>query len=183
MFTKFYTTKEKGTGVGLYLSKAIIENYGGQFYLNQDSKNTQFIVQLPAVGAEAKKNIYRLLVVDDQTDFADIVAENISYLEIDDQIKVDVETSPLRAMQLVQQNHYDAIIIDLHMHEMNGIDFALSMMNSTQNPPIFSFMSGYFNKTAIETIHDKHLGLIFEKSLDVSKMISETLAHIKSKSA
>lgn len=51
MFNPFYTTKDigKGTGLGLSLSKAIIRRHNGQFYINHDNPNTQFIINIPRV--------------------------------------------------------------------------------------------------------------------------------------
>ena len=45
----FFTTKEvgKGTGLGLSVAKGIIEGHGGEIYLNDKSKNTQFVLKLP----------------------------------------------------------------------------------------------------------------------------------------
>lgn len=45
----FFTTKEigKGTGLGLSISHGIISRQGGDFSYNRDSKNTQFVIQLP----------------------------------------------------------------------------------------------------------------------------------------
>jgi len=47
----FFTTKDvgKGTGLGLSISKGIIEDHGGQLYLNSRASHTQFIVELPRV--------------------------------------------------------------------------------------------------------------------------------------
>lgn len=45
----FFTTKEvgKGTGLGLSISKGIIEAHGGKFYVNNQSANTEFVIELP----------------------------------------------------------------------------------------------------------------------------------------
>ncbi len=49
IMTPFYTTKDKGqgTGLGLSLSKTIIENHEGRLFYNSESKNTEFVIELP----------------------------------------------------------------------------------------------------------------------------------------
>jgi hypothetical protein len=45
----FFTTKEigKGIGLGLSISRGIIEKHGGTIYPDQEAKNTRFVIQLP----------------------------------------------------------------------------------------------------------------------------------------
>lgn len=45
----FFTTKEvgKGTGLGLSLSKGLVEAHHGQLFLDTESPNTRFIIELP----------------------------------------------------------------------------------------------------------------------------------------
>ncbi len=49
MMQPFFTTKEvgKGTGLGLSINKGIAEKNEAKFYYDEDSSNTQFIIQTP----------------------------------------------------------------------------------------------------------------------------------------
>ena len=51
LFTKFTTGSEKGTGLGLYICKRIIEAHGGKIWgENNDDKGATFSFRLPTVG-------------------------------------------------------------------------------------------------------------------------------------
>ncbi|MDI3480428.1 MAG: hypothetical protein PWQ97_83 [Tepidanaerobacteraceae bacterium] len=48
VFKPFFTTKENGTGLGLYISKRIISNYGGTIdFESEEGCGTKFIIKLP----------------------------------------------------------------------------------------------------------------------------------------
>jgi signal transduction histidine kinase len=49
LFSKFKTKSEKGLGLGLYISKNIVEAHGGRIeaYNNYDPKGATFVVTLP----------------------------------------------------------------------------------------------------------------------------------------
>jgi signal transduction histidine kinase len=53
IFAPFFTTKEEGlgTGLGLSMSRSIIEKFGGTLYLNEQwTSGSEFIIRLPRVG-------------------------------------------------------------------------------------------------------------------------------------
>ncbi len=54
IFEPYFTTKDKGTGIGLYMSKTIIENsMGGQIAASNVAGGAEFIVRVPLDGENA----------------------------------------------------------------------------------------------------------------------------------
>lgn len=60
----------------------------------------------------------RILIVDDEVDICD----NLSDILIDFGYAVDTAQDPLRALRLVEEHHYDIVLLDLRMPEMDGLD-------------------------------------------------------------
>jgi signal transduction histidine kinase len=58
LFSKFVTKSYQGTGLGLYISKGIIEAHGGKIWAenNADGKGARFSFSLPIVTQSSPMN-------------------------------------------------------------------------------------------------------------------------------
>ncbi|MEI5908069.1 histidine kinase N-terminal domain-containing protein [Bacillus spongiae] len=49
IFEPFYTTKDLGTGIGLYICKKLIEKHHGEISCHSSEANTEFLIKLPRI--------------------------------------------------------------------------------------------------------------------------------------
>ncbi|SDT83797.1 response regulator [Desulfobacula phenolica] len=60
----------------------------------------------------------KVLIIDDEQDFIDSLGERMRVRGMD----VTAETSPSKALQLVEEKSFDAVVLDLQMPEMDGLE-------------------------------------------------------------
>lgn len=60
----------------------------------------------------------KVLLIDDEKDFLDVMAERMRNRGME----VTTASSPLEALELVARESFDAIILDLQMPEMDGLE-------------------------------------------------------------
>lgn len=85
---------------------------------------------------QGKKSLISVLCVDDDPEILDLFA---MYLEKSGTIRVTRELSAKKALDLLKQGHFDAVVSDFRMPEMDGITFLKHIRALSKNLPFFLF--------------------------------------------
>lgn len=113
----------------------------------------------------------KVLLVDDEKDFLDIMAERMRNRGME----VTTATSPLEALELAGNETFDAIILDLQMPEMDGLE-ALKKLKS-KNPELqIILLTGH--ATVQKGVEAMKLGAmdLLEKPADLTELTAKIKA-------
>src|SRR5690348_12941328 len=130
IFEPYFTTKPTGvgTGVGLAVSLGIVEAHGGTLTVHCPSEGgAVFTIELPVnavnpvhVDAEAPSQLRvsqrTILIVDDEAEIRDALSEILTGARH----RVVAVASGREALERMAREHYDAIITDIRMPDIDG---------------------------------------------------------------
>ncbi len=131
IFEPFFTTKPPGhgTGLGLALCQSIVERHRGVISVKSaPGQGATFRVEIPAgapseevesvMRPEASRSarLYRILVVDDEPDVADLLTEMLT----EDGHDVDTATNGAVALEKIRVHSYDIVFCDMRMPGLDG---------------------------------------------------------------
>ncbi|WP_281615316.1 ATP-binding protein [Flammeovirga sp. SubArs3] len=136
IFTRYYQgstkelTEQRGTGIGLSLSKNIINLHDGEIYVEStENEGSTFIIELPIIEtkeSEVENKIEdrpinknnTLLLVDDNHDI-------LQYLEsiFTDQYHILTATNGKEGLDIMNKQDVDCVISDVMMPVMDGLTF------------------------------------------------------------
>ena len=125
----------------------------------------------------------KILVIDDEAAIRRILREILEH----EQYQVDDAVSAIEALPLVKENEYDAILCDIKMPQMDGIEFLEEAKKISDAPVIMISGHGTID-TAVEAIKKgafdyiskppdlNRLLITLRNALDKSKLMTETKA-------
>lgn len=133
VFDPFFTTKPvgEGTGLGLTISFGIVEEHHGRISVDsRPGEGATVTIDLPIAPEGARIDTpatpvpsgaprSRILVVDDEQAIRDLLVGLLSM----EGHQVEAVRTGMEALQRLAEHPYDAIITDIRMPEMDGIEF------------------------------------------------------------
>ncbi len=136
IFEAFHTTKSHGMGMGLAISRTIIESHNGRIWVSSDQQpGTTFHFTLPIADAAAVPQSTQLdvkaAVIDTGTQQESIVfvvdddsgvRTSLRFLLEGDRIPVQVYASAIEFLEASNSSMHGCLVLDAGMPEMSGIE-------------------------------------------------------------
>jgi signal transduction histidine kinase/CheY-like chemotaxis protein len=187
IFEPFYTTKERGTGLGLSTSIGIISSHGGFVRVETTpGEGSRFLVHLPAAadagpprpvpGASARPhgNDELVLVVDDEADIRmmlDDVLTGSGYRVLEAANGAAAVAAVLRSGSSV-----DIVLTDLTMPGMDGLDTVRALRDIRPDLPIV-LVSGLRPQAMIDEAADLGVHHVLSKPFSTATLL-QTLGDV-----
>jgi PAS domain S-box-containing protein len=126
----------EGVGIGLTLAKNVIEQFGGEIYVESEiDKGSTFVILIPCecvyvenetqniAVTDGKSNHKKLLYVED-----DKTNQNIIKMFLNKLYQVDFASSAQEAFKILDTETYDIILLDINLgYGMTGIDICKNL--------------------------------------------------------
>ncbi len=183
IFDPYFTTKEKGSGLGLATSYSIIKNHNGMIDVKSErGKGTTFIIYLPATeavkreeqgrpAAAAPGRTGRVLIMDDEPVILDIAGELIRALGHSAEFASQGKEAIAKYQEAQRSGQpFDVVILDLTIR--GGMGGAETLRRLTEIDPGVKAVvsSGYSDDAAIAGYLEQGFKAVLKKPYDDNEL-------------
>ena len=180
------TRKYGGTGLGLVISKSLVELMGGQLQVTSESGvGSQFFFTItlpiaPQAGEEPKwKNEDRftnknVLLVDDCANLRTILRHYLNKLRcvVEEASSVDEALDLIQAHEEAGEAPYDLFLVDYGMPILNGFDFVHGLSENMKSIPKVLMHPIHFDENELNTAKSLGFNSNVSKPLQISTLLS-----------
>jgi two-component system cell cycle sensor histidine kinase/response regulator CckA len=186
IYDPYFTTKQKGSGLGLATSYSIVKNHGGFITVESElGMGTIFYIYLPAsdreIPTEEKSHHIvrsckgKVLLMDDEESVLEPTKETLAYLGYEVVKAIDgVEAVELYRNAHQQKEPFDVVIVDLTVRgRMGGTETIEKLLEI--DPHVTAIVSsGYCNHPVLENFAEHGFKGVITKPYTIDEL-SETL--------
>lgn len=119
-----------------------------------------------------------LIIVDDETDIAEVLA-----ILLEDYFECDISTAGHEALKKIRENHYDALITDLEMPDISGVELIDAARQIRSQLKIFISTGHTSDNPFVKTACSKGVDGILQKPFSAPEILVKQLQHKLKESA
>ncbi|MCY3411524.1 MAG: response regulator [Candidatus Heimdallarchaeota archaeon] len=183
IFNMFYSTNDDGSGIGLAISKNIVETHGGYINFTSNPDGTEFFIILPAqqVEIEAEEGedetssfdlSATIAIYDDNIDVIKILSRLLSSF----QVTIISATNSDQFFKLINEQQVDIFILDMILPgDISGERMA-KILTDRFDDPYLVLSSGYTSEFFFNDYKQYHFSNILRKPYsfkDVRRLLLE----------
>ena len=183
IFDPYFTTKEKGSGLGLATSYSIIRNHDGQIKITSEvSKGTVFYIYIPSLADSSFTETLesaapfvapkvRVLVMDDEELIRDLVTEQLRELGHEVDVAAHGEATLAKYKEAAVAGHpFDIVILDLTIRGgMGGLETIQKLIEIA--PDVKAVVSsGYSADASIASYRECGFQAFLKKPYNISEL-------------
>lgn len=166
IFDPYFTTKEKGSGLGLATSYSIVKQHGGSIRVDSRPGETTFFIYLPAsvpgqvqAQAKPKQNVLsrqgRILVMDDEPMIRQVAGALLDILGHEAEFAVNGQEALAKYKAAMRAGKpFDAVILDLTIRGGTGGEEAVKMLAAIDPGVKAVVSSGYADSAIVANYRD-----------------------------
>jgi two-component system, NtrC family, nitrogen regulation response regulator NtrX len=138
---------------------------------NQSMRSTEggVMVEDAKDASRSTPSISRLLLIDDDTALLTALSAIIEFHL--GPVRFDTCDSGTKALDLVRANRYDAIIVDMNMPSMSGLEFLVAVKQLRRDIPVL-MISGHANDALIASALEAGASDFIPKPFDRNQIVS-----------
>ena len=190
IFDPYFTTKQKGSGLGLATTYSIVKRHDGHITATSElGKGTSFTIYLPASSEkqtsteESLDDLIqgqgRILIMDDEAEIQEVLGKMLQQLGFDVDFAADGETVLQNYTHALQcGRHYIATILDLTIPGGMGGKETLKKIKVLDPQATVIVSSGYSNDPVLARFEEFGFSGVIAKPynlVDLSKTLSQVL--------
>jgi len=120
-----------------------------------------------------ENQIKKVLLIDDDIDVLDLIVERFKSENEGQNIAIVAVDTAIKALAVMKNTHFDAIVTDLHMPGMNGSEFVTKVRESGSVVPIL-MLTAYIAKADKDQVIASGVDVILQKPDDMKKIVRAT---------
>jgi len=156
-------------------NKMLALKRGSRSFLLKPLSNTQLDALFKEVIAFHEKPVRELLIIEDN----ELESSQVAKLMQSDNIKVTIAATGKQALELIEKNVYDSIILDYTLPDISGMDLVNEISSrKNQAAPIIVYSAKDFSKAELSKLNKLSASIVLKGVNSLERLLEETLMYL-----